>query len=179
MILKIILFFREKRSRGILIEWISRWNFERRLFIVLCSELDTTKGDGGWCIVPPLSVLYKYSHAYKRSYDCANLAIAPAASRNKCAFGQSSSYPRWRWRRRGWLSAAVNPVEPRGRQDLGWSLSRQSETLWMEIMFINQETFTLSKTTNLCRWRSFSRRNRSSFICVEDRDLQFAQMPLE
>lgn len=92
--------------------------WKKIIYSSLLSELDTTKGDGGWCIVPPLSVLYKYSHAYRRSYDCANLAIAPAASRNKCAFGQSSSYPRWRWRRRGWLSAAVNPVEPRGRQDL-------------------------------------------------------------
>lgn len=42
--------------------------WKKIIYSSLLRELDTTKGDGGWCIVPPLSVLYKYSHAYKRSW---------------------------------------------------------------------------------------------------------------
>lgn len=110
-----------------------------------------------------------------RPYDCANLARSPLLRHGTNA--RSANHRRTHDDDDDVEDDSLQlsiPVEARGRQDLGWSLSRQgtdAETLRMGITFINQGTFTSSKTTKLRRDDDLLRGNRSSFICADDRDL--------
>jgi len=57
---------KRKRNRETIVEWIFDFSVKLRKKVIYSSSLfesDTTKGDGGWCIVPPLSALHKYNHA--------------------------------------------------------------------------------------------------------------------